>query len=120
MFKISDESEGNLLIFEAEGKLTDEDYKQVLIPRLEAIIREYGKARLLLDMGDRFEGWEPKAAWDNARFGLAHRKDFERMAVIADRRWVDWALKIGSLFISGDMKTFAHSDRAEAFRWVKA
>lgn len=120
MLNISDDSEGNVLILEAQGKLTDEDYKEVLIPRLETIIGEHGKARLLLDMGDEFEGWEPKAAWDDARFGLAHRKDFDKMAVIADRRWIDWSLKIGALFISGELKTFASSERAEAHRWIKS
>jgi hypothetical protein len=45
VLKFSDESEGNILILEARNKLTDENYKQVSIPRLEAIIREHGKAR---------------------------------------------------------------------------
>lgn len=120
MLKVSEESAGNILILEAESKLTDEDYKQVLIPRLEAIIQQHGKARLLLDMGDPFQGWEVKAAWDDAYFGLAHRKDFEKMAVIADRRWVEWAFKVGAPLFSGEMKTFAPGERAEAHRWIKS
>ncbi len=120
MLKISNESGGNVLVLEAEHKLTDEDYKQLLIPRLEAMLQEHGKVRLLLDMGDNFEGWEPKAAWDDARFGLAHRQDFEKMAVIADRRWVDWALKVGSLFIHGDIRSFLPGQREEALRWIKS
>lgn len=120
MLKISNESEGNVLILEAESKLTDEDYKQVLIPRLEAIIEEQGKARLLLDMGDQFQGWEARAAWDDAYFGLSHRKDFEKMAVIADRRWVEWAFKVASPIFSGEMKAFLPSERSEAHRWIKS
>jgi SpoIIAA-like len=58
----------------------------VLIPRLELIIREYGKARLLLDMGD-FHGWEAAAMWDDTRFGLTHRNDFEKMGVIGGPGW---------------------------------
>ena len=61
MIEVRPGSEGNILILTAVGKLTDEDYKDVLIPQLEAIIHEYGKARLLLDMGDDFKGWEPSA-----------------------------------------------------------
>ena len=44
----------------------------MLIPRLETIIRERGNSRLLLDTADDFQGWEPKALCDDARFGLAH------------------------------------------------
>ncbi len=55
MIKVQPESERNILVVRAEARLTDQDYKEVLIPRLEAIIREYGKARLLLDMGEEFQ-----------------------------------------------------------------
>lgn len=82
MISISAESSGNVLLLAAQGRLTDRDYREILIPRLQAIIREHGKARVLFDMGDEFHGWEPAAAWDDARFGLAHRNDFEKMGVI--------------------------------------
>ena len=52
MIQVLPESKENILILRAVGKLTDQDYKDVLIPRLDSIIREHGKARLLLDMGD--------------------------------------------------------------------
>ena len=45
MIKVSEESERNVLVLEAQSKLTDQDYKDVLIPRLETIIRE--RQRLL-------------------------------------------------------------------------
>lgn len=113
------ESEGNVIVLRAASKLTDEDYKKVLIPRLEAIIQEHGKARLLLDMGDEFHGWEPAAMWDDARFGLQHRNDFTKMGVIGGPKWVEWALKIGSLVIDGEIRSFAPEEREQALEWVK-
>ncbi len=118
MITISPESKGNILVISATGKLTDQDYREVLIPRLEAIIREHGKARLLLDMGDEFHGWEGAAAWDDARFGLAHRNDFEKMGVVGGPKWVEWALKIGAVAISGEIRNFAASEREQAMRWI--
>lgn len=120
MITISPESKGNILVLSATGKLTDKDYKEVLIPRLEAIIRSHGKARLLLDMGDEFHGWEAAAAWDDARFGLAHRNDFEKMGVIGGPKWVEWSLKIGALAISGEIKSFPSSERKQAMRWINS
>lgn len=120
MIKVLPESKGNCLVLAADGKLTDDDYKQVLIPQLEAIINEYGKARLLIDMGDDFHGWEAAAMWDDAQFGLKHRNDFEKMGVIGGPKWVDWAIKIGSFAISGEIKTFESSERDEAMNWVFA
>ena len=120
MIKASEESEGNVLVLEAQGKLTDRDYKDVLIPRLETIIHERGKARLLLDTADDFQGWEAKALWDDGRFGLAHRKDFDKIAVVTNRRWVGWALKVGAWMVLGEVRAFSPSQRGEAHSWIKA
>jgi len=119
MIEVLSESEGNILVLKAVGKLTDQDYKDVLIPRLESIIHEHGKGRLLLEMGDDFHGWEGAAMWDDFRFGMAHRNDFEKVGVIGGPRWVEWALKIGALLMSGEIKCFASSKRDEAFTWIK-
>ena len=120
MIKILPGSNGNILILGAEGKLTDQDYMDVLIPRLESIISEHGKARLLLDMGDEFYGWEAAALWDDVHFGLAHRNDFQKMGVIGGPKWVEWGLKIGSVAMSGELKCFSSSEREEALRWINA
>jgi hypothetical protein len=120
MITVLPESTGNILVLRASEKLTDLDYKDVLIPRLEAIIAEHGKARLLLDMGDEFHGWEAAALWDDARFGLTHRKDFEKMGVIGGPRWVEWGMKIGALAISGEIRSFSSSERDVALRWISA
>lgn len=120
MIEVSPSSEGNVLVLKATGKLTDRDYKEVLIPRLQALIAAHGKARLLLDMGDEFHGWEPAALWDDARFGLAHRNDFEKMAVVGAPAWVDWGLRVGALIMSGELRSFAARERDQALEWVRA
>ena len=70
MVEVLPGTHGSVLLLKAVGMLSDADYRNVLIPRLEAIITEHGKARLLLDLSDFF-GWELAALWDDARFGLA-------------------------------------------------
>jgi hypothetical protein len=112
------ESKGNTLIISATGKLTDADYRDVLIPRIEAVIREHGKSRLLLDMGEEFHGWEAAAAWDDARFGFVHRNDFEKLAIVGGPKWVEWGMKIGAVMMSGEVKSFTASEREQAMRWV--
>jgi hypothetical protein len=120
MIKVLPESKANILALSAMGKLTDKDYKDVLIPRIESIIREHGKARLLLDMGDEFHGWDAAALWDDTHLGLTHRNDFEKMGVIGGPKWVEWALKIAALAISGEIRSFSLIEREEALRWINA
>jgi len=118
MIRTLPESRGNILVLEATGKLTDQDYKEILIPRLETLIGEYGTARLLIYMGDDFEGWEAAALWDDTRFGLAHRNDFEKMAVCGGPKWVEWAMKIADLLMSGEVRSFPQDERIQALQWV--
>ena len=120
MIEVLPESNDNILVLRATAKLTHQDYTEVLIPRLESIIREHGKARLLLDMGDEFLGWEPEALWDDAHFGITHRNDFEKMGVIGGPKWVEWGLKLAEVAMSGEIKNFSASQRDEAFRWIQA
>jgi hypothetical protein len=113
------EQEGNLVCLQANGKLTHADYQQVLIPRLEQVIKEHGKARILLAMGEDFHGWEPQAMWDDAKFGVQHRTDFEKCAVVGGPKWVEWATKVGALIIPCEVKTFPSSQLTDAQSWIK-
>ena len=119
MIEILPKSHGNILGVKGMGKLTELDYKDVLIPKLEGIIKEHGKARCLFSMGVDFEGWELNAAWDDAKFGIQHRSDFEKVAVVGGPLWMEWGTKIGSLFMSGEVKTFSKDQLEEAWNWIQ-
>jgi hypothetical protein len=117
MVEVLPESNGNILVLRANGRLTHQDYKNVIIPRLEAMIRDYGKVRFLLD---DFAGWRAVAFWEDARFGLIHRNDFEKIGLIGGPKWILWALKLVALVVSGEMRMFSASERSEALSWIQA
>ncbi len=112
--------EGNIICLQASGKLTHDDYQQVLIPQLQQVVNKHGKARVLLAMGEEFNGWEPAALWDDAKFGMTHRTDFEKCAVVGGPKWVEWATKVGALIIPCEVKTFPSNQLADAQLWIKA
>lgn len=116
MIQILPQSKGNILIVRAEGNLTDHDYQDILIPRLEFIIKNFGKARLLLDMEEN--RWSPSALWDDTQFGLSHKNSFEKMGVIGGPGWVDWGMKLISLVMSGEIRSFTNEERTAAFDWI--
>ena len=118
MVEVLPGTHGSVLLLKAVGMLSDADYRNVLIPRLEAIITEHGKARLLLDLSDFF-GWELAALWDDARFGLAHRHDFARIAVVGGPSWLDWGVKLSALMMSGELRSFSPRALESAVAWVK-
>ncbi len=109
--------EPGICTFKASGKLTDADYQQ-FVPRLEALIHEYGKISVLLELED-FHGWEPKAAWDDFTLGLAHPQDFERIAIVGDKAWEHWIALLAKAFTHARVRYFALSDRNAALDWLR-
>ncbi len=114
------EQDENMMQIKATGTLTHADYEQVLIPQLEELIKKHGKARILFAMDEGFHGWEPSAMWDDAKFGVKHRSDFEKCAVVGGPKWIEWATRLGSLLITAECKTFPANELQQAQSWIKA
>jgi len=119
MIEIMRQSAAKTLVVKATKMLTSEDYEEIFIPRLRQLIDQFGKIRVLLYLDENFSGWELGAAWDDAVFGLQHRYDFEKVAVVADQQWVAWATKVGSYFMDGQVTTYKLSEFQDAITWVK-
>lgn len=120
MIEFLPESSENIIGFRAGGRLTDADYKETLIPTLEAAFERYGKLNVVFVMDDTFEGWDLEAAWDDASFGLKHRADFNKLALVGAPRWVEWCVKLGGFLMKGEIKIFPGDGLEEAWRWVKS
>ncbi|MEP6822348.1 MAG: STAS/SEC14 domain-containing protein [Chthoniobacterales bacterium] len=107
-------AEGNLIRVTVSEKLTQEHYD---IPAWEQTIARHGSMRMLMLMED-FSGWEA-GAWDDLRFEVTHASQVERVAMVGEKTWQKWMIKIGSAFASDHVKYFDHAQLAEAERWVK-
>ena len=119
MIEIMSESKGNILAVKATEKLTARDYEEVFIPKINQLIEEYGKVRVVVLLAENFSGWEIGAAWDDAVFGIQHRNDFEKMAVVGGPKWVQWATKISFNFMDGQVAVYEIPELQSAVAWVK-
>ncbi len=120
MVEIMHDSNGPVLAVKATGILTHADYQEVLIPKIAETIKRFGKVRVLLHLTKDCGGWQLHAAWDDASFGVEHRRDFEKVAVVGGRRWVEWATKIGRLLLKGEVKVFSETQLQEALDWIQS
>lgn len=118
MFEKLPQSSGNIVGYKAEGKLLDKDYKE-LIPKLEDLIVQYGKIRFLMDMTE-YEGASIKAALDDIMFGIKHDKDCERCAVVGNKTWEEWMIKVSKFFMKGEIKYFDIHEIDQAWEWLKS
>ncbi len=119
MIEIMSESEGNILVVKATEKLTARDYEEVFILKINQLIELYRKVRVVVLLAEDFSGWEIGAAWDDAVFGIQHRHDFEKMAVVGGSKWVQWATKISFNFMDGQVAIYDIPEFQSAVDWVK-
>lgn len=105
------------LSLKAVGKLTHEDYK-IITPLIDSALKgvSHPKIKAIID-GTEMEGWEPRAAWDDFKLGLKHGSEFEKIAIYGNKNWQVICAKMGSWFISGEVKYF-ESD-SSALAWLQ-
>jgi hypothetical protein len=70
--------------FEAIGRITEEDRAEVLEPTIEAMLEDGRPLRLLYLAGQRFDGYDSNALFDDAVFGTRHFTDFTKIAFLAE------------------------------------
>ncbi len=120
MVEIIAGSQGNVVGVKVSGTLTDKEYKEVLIPKLEIIIKAEGKIRFLCHMDNGFKGWEMAAAWDDLTFWLKHKNDFSKLAVVGGSKWIEVGTKISAHIMGGQVKVFPEEELQKAWEWIKA
>jgi hypothetical protein len=115
--KIHDMPAGTLG-FEAVGEVEDDDVEHVLAPALRRWTAEHGKIRLLYLVGQRLDEYEGDAVSENAKFVARHPTAFERVAVVSDEDWIRPAIKVLSVLLPGEAKSFPVRELAAAKKWL--
>lgn len=120
MIDVHPESANETLVVQATGILSAADYETRFQPVVEELIAQHGKINLVIYLDEMFEGWDLGAMWDDARFGMKHRHDCKRVAVVGAQAWFKWAYEIGAKFLDGKFHTFDQDDLVGAIAWARA
>ncbi len=108
--------------FTASGKLTRDDYREVLEPVLRKAA-ESEEIRMLFKLTN-FEGLEPAAWFDDIKTGLGlgigHHAAWKRSAIVTDVEWVGKAYRMFAWMTPGEVKVYGLNQLAEAKDWVAA
>ena len=104
----------------ASGKLTREDYQQVLEPALQEGV-ESGELRLLFEMPS-FDGLEPGAVIDDVETGLRawvrDHRSWKRFAFVTDVEWLVRTMRAFAWLAPGEVRVFSLGELDVAREWV--
>lgn len=119
--KIADMPAGTIG-FRASGKLTPEDYRDVLVPTLRDAV-EAGEVRMLFVLSD-FEELEPRAWLEDAKtgveLGFLKHSAWKRSAIVSDAEWVKKAMRLFAWMTPGEVMVYDLDQEGEARAWVAA
>jgi len=108
-----------VLGFRASGKLTAQDYTDVLAPALDAAGAGSGRIRVLLDFTGDFEGIEGGAVWQDMKMGVRDWNAWERIALVTDHGWLRDGLAMFAWAVPGEARTFPGEEREAAIDWLQ-
>lgn len=117
MLQILKFTEGNVVATKATGKLVEADYEE-LLPVLNEKVGQYDKVRWYLEL-DNFDGLEGKAFWQDEAFDVSNLNDFERVAMVGEKKWEVLMTDLMKPFTSAEVKYFEPGENEEAERWVR-
>lgn len=104
----------------AWGKLTREDYRNVLEPALRRGV-ESGELRLVFLLTD-FHGLEPGAWIDDVKTGLQawvlEHSAWRRFALVTDVEWVIKGMRTFAWLAPGEVATFEPDGLEQAKTWI--
>ncbi|EAR62333.1 STAS/SEC14 domain-containing protein [Neptuniibacter caesariensis] len=118
MLYVLPETTGDIIVLQANGTLTTQDYTETFLPLFEHVKNTHPEVRLLITFAPDFEGFEAGAIWEDAKFGLHHNKDFYRVAIVSNEKWMEWMTKVADLLTQGEMRHYRMTQLLEALRWI--
>jgi len=108
---------GRIVEIRSSGRLTRAAYAQ-LVPTLINLIEQHGSIRLLFVLKD-FHGWTFSGLIASVRFYRQHRKQIDRMAIVGERSWQQWATWLRSSSMSRATQYFPAEREDEARHWLE-
>ena len=107
--------------FRATGRITREDYADVLVPELEKALEDGGRLRTLYVIEDLDE-IEPSALWADSKLGfdlaVRHRDAWERSAIVTDIEWMARGTRMFAWMIPGEVRVSPLAELEQAKAWV--
>jgi hypothetical protein len=110
---------GSIIGFEISGVVTARDYEDVVIPAINAAASESSKLRLFYHVTPAFESFDLGAMWNDAKVGLEHLANWEKIAVVTDVGWIRSGIKVFGFAVPGEVCVFDNAERDAAMIWLK-
>jgi hypothetical protein len=114
----TDREEDNVVTVTIWSEITEDDC-DLFVPRIQRLIEERGKLRLLVKLLD-FNGWSAGVVWDDTKFATTHFNDVVRLAIVGDKSWQEGVAPFCKPFPRAAARYFDMNESDEADAWLRS
>jgi hypothetical protein len=108
-----------VLAISSAGRITADDYRNVLVPEAEARIARHGSVRILYYLGPKYQSFSTSAVWSDVLLGLSNWSKFGRVALVTDVEWIRASARLFTPFFRRALRIFAAADLNTASAWIR-
>jgi len=103
--------------YRIKNRISNEEFEEIA-QVLEGDIESKGKLNMLVEI-DHMDFPTPGVVWNDLKFAYHHAKDFDRFAVLGDKKWEQWWVEVSDKIMSTNCRYFDVSEKEQAWDWVK-
>jgi hypothetical protein len=107
----------NVVGIVGSGKITADNYEDVMIPAIHEKLKNYRKIRILYQLDENYAHYELGAFLEDAKVTW-HTFSFEKVAVVSDVHWIRDGVNLYRLFMPMPIKVFINSELDKAKEWI--
>lgn len=98
------------------GQFAVDDFTTTIAPMIDDVVERHAQLRLVLHLGEKFEGFG-EGAWGDSTRKIQHVR-FHRGAVVTDDGHLSAAINVMKWTLHGHLRTFHNSEFDKAVHWV--
>ena len=107
----------NIIGLDIDGWIDAEDIDRI-IELVEPRLEKGERLRIYAEVNN-WSGISLGAFVKDLRFSLKHLRDFDKEAIVSDRKWLEALAALGNTMFSGiEVKHFTPDEKDEALKWV--
>ena len=108
----------NMVGFKASGEVTEDDFKNVVLPQVEQLLKQNDKLNYMLVLDTEIKNFTAGAWLQDALLGLKHLTKWNRAAIVSDNESVIKFTEVFSKMMIGEFKGFKKSELDQAIHWT--
>ncbi|RYD81235.1 MAG: STAS/SEC14 domain-containing protein [Sphingobacteriales bacterium] len=118
MISIIKNAPANVAAFTASGEVTKEDFENVVMPHVKAVVNLHSELNYVLNLDTDISNFTMGAWLQDALLGIKNITKWNRAAIVTEKQGIQKFTEIFSIIMPGEFKGFDKAALEEAVNWA--